>query len=226
MKNKLPDVDKLRTELYKQDPPWHIQLALVGTLILQLTLPDNFIVGPKYVMVGLEALLLLSLLTYSKQFALTKALFRRVNSLTFISLIALANIYALQQLSHLLLLGGHISDGHSLIRTAFNIFLTNIIVFSLLYWEIDGGGPLKRSLENMRDRDFLFSQMTAKEFVPAGWMPSYVDYLFLSGTNALAFSPTDTMPLTRAAKLLMLLQALVSLTTLGLVAARAVNILS
>lgn len=225
MSNNIPDVEKLKKEFYKHDPAWHVQLVLLLTLVLQLSLPVKFVAGPRYVLFALEGLLLLSLLTFSRRLAITKIIFRRVSSLTFILLIALANIYALQRLSHLLLVGGKVNDGHGLILTAFNIFLTNIIVFSLLYWEIDGGGPLRRISHDETKRDFLFTQMTAREFVSKDWVPSYIDYLYLSGTNALAFSPTDTMPLTRAAKMLMLVQALVALTTLGLVAARAVNIL-
>ncbi len=218
-------VESINAKIHQKDPIWHIQLTILVALILQITLPDKFVAGPRYVLPFLEGLLLLSLLATSQRVALLKSVLRRINIVGLIALISIANIYALQRLSHELLIGGKVSNGHALIRAAINIYLTNIIVFALLYWEIDGGGPLKRAWDNLRNRDFLFPQMTSPEFAPKNWVPRFVDYLYLSATNALAFSPTDTMPLSRAAKLLMLAQSLVSLTTLGLVAARAVNIL-
>jgi hypothetical protein len=103
--------------------------------------------------------------------------------------------------------GGRISNGHELILAAMNIYITNVIIFGLLYWEMDGGGPGQR----------LAPQMAAPKLAPKDWMPT---------TNATAFSPTDTMPLTRRMKLLMAIQATASLITIALVAARAVNILN
>jgi uncharacterized membrane protein len=112
--------------------------------------------------------------------------------------------------------GGRISNGHELILAAMNIYITNVIIFGLLYWEMDGGGPGQR----------LAPQMAAPKLAPKGWMPTFIDYLYVSATNATAFSPTDTMPLTRRMKLLMAIQATASLITIALVAARAVNILN
>ncbi len=219
-------VESINAKIRQEDPIWHVQLTILVALILQITLPDKFVAGPRYVLPFLETILLLSLLATTQRLALIKSALRRINIVGLIALISIANIYALQRLSHELLVGGKVSNGHALIRAAINIYLTNIIVFALLYWEVDGGGPLKRTWDNLRNRDFLFPQMTVPDLAPKNWIPRFVDYLYLSATNALAFSPTDTMPLSRAAKLLMLAQSLVSLTTLGLVAARAVNILS
>lgn len=213
-------------QLHAHDPIWHVQLTILAGIILQVSLPDRFAAGPRLALPILEALLLVLLSATSRRFLLVKNTLSRVNAVAVLVLIGLGNIYSLQRLSHDLLVGGRISSGRELIRTSINIYLTNIIVFALLYWTIDGGGPGERKLEQAKGRDFLFVQMTAKEFVRGHWLPTFVDYLALSGTNALAFSPTDTMPLTKRAKLLMLVQAFVALTTLGLVAARAVNILS
>lgn len=218
--------EQLNAQVHKKDPIWHVQLTILLAIILQLTLPDRFVAGPRYVLPVLEAILLLLLLRVSQRAKLLKPILRRINAVGLILLISVANIYALQRLSHELLLGGKVSNGHSLIRAAINIYLTNIIVFGLLYWEIDGGGPIKRTWDKVRGRDFLFPQMATPDLAPKEWLPSFIDYLYVSTTNATAFSPTDTMPLTRTAKLLMLVQSLVSLTTLGLVAARAVNILN
>ena len=208
-----------------EDPIWHVQLTVLLALLLQLTLPDKFVAGPRFVLPILEAFLLMSLYITSKKIRVKNLLLRKFNSITLITLIAIANVYALQQLAHQLLAGGRVADGHGLILTAINIFLTNIIVFGLLYWEIDAGGPLRRVVTDIRNRDFSFPQMQNPELAPPSWMPNFVDYLYVSATNATAFSPTDTMPLTRISKLFMLMQSLISLTTLALVASRAVNIL-
>jgi hypothetical protein len=223
--NKIRAYNINRTSL-DGDPIWHVQLIIVVALVLQLILPDKFVAGPRLVLPVLEALLLFALFLTSKHKVLSNnPILRKVNALTLVVFIGIANIYALQRLAHILLVGGQVADGHGLILTAINIFLTNVIVFGLLYWEIDAGGPAKRTLENLRDRDFSFPQMQNPELAPAGWLPNFVDYVYLSLTNATAFSPTDTMPLTRIAKVLMGTQSLVSLAVLALVASRAVNIL-
>jgi len=217
--------DHLLVQLNQNDPIWHVQLTILAVIILQLSLPDRFTVGPRFGVPFLEIILLALLTSTTRRTVIVKSLLKRINSVSVLILIGLGNMYALQRLSHDLLVGGRISNGHELIRAAINIYLTNIVVFALLYWEIDGGGPSKRVSVNLKERDFVFAQMTLKEFVPQNWLPSFIDYLALSGTNALAFSPTDTMPITKRAKLFMLVQAFVALSTLGLAAARAVNIL-
>ena len=215
----------INRQAFDEDPIWHVQLTVLFALLLQLTLPDKFVAGPRFVLPVLEAFLVVSLYVTSKKIDLGKTILRKFNSITLIVFIALANVYALQRLAHQLLIGGKVADGHSLILAAINIFLTNIIVFALLYWEIDAGGPVKRLITDIRQRDFSFPQMQNPELAPLKWMPNFVDYLYVSATNATAFSPTDTMPLTRIAKLFMLAQSLISLTAVALVASRAVNIL-
>jgi uncharacterized membrane protein len=100
-----------------------------------------------------------------------------------------------------------------------------VIVFALWYWELDRGGPAARAAARKVHPDFLFPQMTTPELVDPDWEPEFVDYLFLAFTNATAFSPTDTMPMSRWAKLAMMAQASVSVVVVALVIARAVNIL-
>ncbi len=104
------------------------------------------------------------------------------------------------------------------------IWLTNVIVFALWYWEFDRGGPAARAVARKPHPDFLFSQMTAPELADRDWEPGFVDYLYLSFTNATAFSPTDTLPMSRWAKLAMMFQSGISLITVALVVSRAVNI--
>ena len=116
-------------------------------------------------------------------------------------------------------------NGRELIVAALNIYLTNVIAFALWYWEMDGGGPGERQRIAKYEQDFLFPQHQHESYKHPDWKPTFIDYLYVSATNAMAFSPTDTMPLSRRAKLLMLVQATVSLAAIALVAARAVNIL-
>jgi hypothetical protein len=123
------------------------------------------------------------------------------------------------------LLGGHTgSSGQSLLLDAINIWGTNVIAFALWFWSIDRGGPASKGLTTVEEDDFLFPQMTIQAC--HNWSPGFTDYLYLSFTNATAFSPTDTMPLSERAKLLMMAESGISLLTLALVAARAVNILN
>ena len=125
-----------------------------------------------------------------------------------------------------LLHGGKGPSGQSLLVDAMNIWFTNIVIFALFYWNIDQNSPSARGLNPDAVPDFLFPQMGGTGDNDPDWTPGFVDYLYVSFTNATAFSPTDTMPLSPRSKLLMALEALVSLITVGLVAARAVNILS
>lgn len=207
------------------DPVWHVQLVVLLALVLQLLLPDQFVVGPRYILPVLEAVLLVALAVTTPRTGVFHSMSRRLNALTLIALISVANIYALARVVAELLATGNISNGRELILTSLNIYLTNVIIFGLWYWEMDGGGPGERRRLPHAERDFLYPQMASNK-LDKDWHPTFVDYLYVSATNATAFSPTDTMPLTRRAKLLMLVQATVSLITIALVAARAVNILS
>ena len=122
---------------------------------------------------------------------------------------------------------GHLGqNAGQLLITGAVIWLTNVAVFALSFWEFDRGGPAARAL-TLRNKlpDLLFPQMDDDRIQPANWRPQFIDYLYVSLTNALALSPTDTMPLSPTAKSIMGIQSLVSLVTIGLVIARAVNIL-
>jgi len=110
-----------------------------------------------------------------------------------------------------------------LVRDAAILWLSNILVFGLWYWELDGGGPLKRHKVNYKAVDFLFPQQASGNI--DGWTPLFVDYVFLAFNTATAFSPTDTAPLSRPAKVLMMVESLISLVVVAGLAARAINIL-
>ena len=142
-----------------------------------------------------------------------------------IAVVNAANIASLFLLIHSLLNGSKTS-GKQLILAAVGIWLTSIIVFALWYWQVDRGGPVARCRPAQPKPDLFFPQMGNPELAEPGWSPSFVDYLYVSLTNSMAFSPTDTMPLTRRVKLLMGAQSLVSLATIAIVGSRAVNILN
>jgi uncharacterized membrane protein len=149
----------------------------------------------------------------------------RVLALTLLGFTAAANGASLALLVRALLAQNAHMSGRELLAGALTVWLANVIVFALWYWELDRGGPRRREADGGGTPDFLFPQMTdAKEIMP-GWQPAFSDYLYFSSTNATAFSPTDTMPITGKAKLLMSGQSLSSFVLVVLVTARAVNIL-
>lgn len=208
----------------KLEPVWHVQAAVAVAIALQLMLSNSLSAGPKYVLAGLEILLLFILMVTPRDGKKLWSL-KRSAALMLIVTISVANIVSLILVVHGLLIGGQ-NDGHSLIASGFAIYLTNIIVFGLWYWEMDSNGIQGQSTK-VGPIDFLFPQMTPGEHVtkPGQWAPTFFDYLYVSITNATAFSPTDSYPLTHRAKALMATQSLVSLLTIALVAARAVSIL-
>ena len=210
---------------HSHDPVWHVQVAVLAAIALQLALPDRFSVGMRYVLPVIELLLVVALSITTPRERVFKSLRRRINAFLLIGLITAANGYALIQVAGQLLQHS-VSDGRGLIMAALNIYLTNIIIFALWYWEMDGGGPGERHLLKRYELDFSFPQQQNDELSHPLWKPTFADYLYVSSTNAMAFSPTDTMPLTRRAKMLMLAQSTVSLVAVALVAARAVNILT
>ncbi len=149
---------------------------------------------------------------------------RRTTSLVLTALVSVANGAAVVRLIAHLLAGAGADDAAVLLSTGAAIWTTNVIGFALWYWQFDRGGPAARARGDRDVPDFLFPQMQAKDIDPE-WEPTFVDYLYVSFTNATAFSPTDTMPLSRWTKLTMLVQSAVSLATVALVVARAVNVL-
>jgi uncharacterized membrane protein len=208
------------------EPRWPELLALLTAIGLQLVLPDRVVrgLGNRALIPALEGALIVVLLVANPGRISAEQSRLRVVGITLIALISAANVVSLTELIHALLYGSK-TTGRPLVYASVPIWLTNIIVFGLWYWELDRGGPASRQLATHRRPDFLFPQMSAPGSSP-GWAPRFLDYLYTSFTNATAFSPTDTMPLTDWAKLLMMLQSLASLVTVAVVISRAVNILS
>jgi uncharacterized membrane protein len=196
---------------------WHAELTLTVAVLLQLTISKQLQLGPKYMVAGLLVLLIVATAFTAPKRHLGKAAPHITISTLLIGLVSLANAGELALLTHALIHDSQI-PGKSLLSGAFAIFLTNIIVFGLWYWELDGPGLSGR--HTLADDQFQFPQSSKPS-----WRPAFFDYLYVSLTNSTAFSPTDTVPLTHFAKGLMSAQALIALLTVVLVTARAVNIL-
>lgn len=150
----------------------------------------------------------------------------RMAAIFLTALITAINFEALFAVLHALLYGSKGATGQTLLIDALNIWFTNVVVFALWFWNLDRGGPALRGLKREQAPDFLFPQMTGDIPGYEKWMPGFMDYVFVSFTNATAFSPTDTLPLSIRTKMLFIIESCASLLTVGLVAARAVNILA
>ncbi|TML89932.1 MAG: DUF1345 domain-containing protein [Actinobacteria bacterium] len=214
------------------EPRWLPAAAVLTAAALYVTMPSRFIGSSSVylaaVRIGIPILALALMaplaLTAPKR-RLVYSVKRRTAAIAILAVISAANAVSIVLLVHLILTGTNI-DGRQLVRAAIHIWCVNVLVFALWYWQLDRGGPMaRRDAENKVVPDFLFPQYTAPEFAPPSWQPNFVDYLYVSFTNSTAFSPTDTMPLTRWTKILMIVQSASSLLLLVMVAARAVNIL-
>jgi len=173
-----------------------VLFALVAVIGLQLGIPRAYIVVPRWPLIGLE-LSLVAVLTWLNPLRLTRS--TRLGK--YATWILLAAITLDNTLSAVLLdiriLSGEVSNKAAvLLGSGGAIFVTNIIVFGIWYWELDRGGPFARREGAGKYPDFMFPQMTERELAPPNWRPEFVDYLYVSITNAVAFSPTDTMPMT------------------------------
>ncbi len=209
----------------KPEPIWHIEVAVLIAILLQLSLSHGLVIGPKYFVAITEILLLIGLRLTATTANDSASKIRRVAGVALTAIVSFVNISSLVLVCRYLINGGSVT-GKQLIVSALAIYLTNMIVFGLWYWQLDGGGQGGRGTHRP-PVDFLFPQMSTSDKATEqyNWRPSFMDYLFISLTNGTAFSPTDALPLTHRAKFLMSIQALVSLSTVALVAARAINIL-
>ncbi|MCU1663222.1 MAG: hypothetical protein JWR58_3287 [Pseudonocardia sp.] len=204
---------------------WPVAAAIVVAIGLQVALPDNLVLFSRWLMPGLELALLIGLIIASPVRFNRESTMLRIASLILTGLLSLANAWSASLLVIGLVDGQLGQDARPLLSSGAAIWLTNIIAFAAWYWQFDRGGPAARAHARRTLPDFQFVQMQNPQLAHPDWEPQFTDYLYLSFTNATAFSPTDVMPLTRWAKLTMLVQSLVSLITVALVIARAVNIL-
>lgn len=211
---------------------WPALLCVLAAIALQVRLPGKLTVGPTWLMPALEGVLLIGLAASTPRGRVDEdhPVRRRV-AIGLIALVNTANAVSLYLLAHELL-HKHVSNGRSLILSGVSIWLTNILIFALWYWQVDRGGPANRAHHPDPTTpdgrpDWVFPEMDGGHpYTPQGWSPDFIDYLSLAVTTATAFSPTDAMPNSGRAKVLMNAQALISLVTLGLIISRAVNILS
>jgi hypothetical protein len=219
----------LAVEERLEEPRWPAAIAIAGAIVFSALLPGKLTFGPPYALPVFEAILLATLMVVAPQSRPDEPGWHRTLAICMIAVINLANVLSLAFLIDLLFNQQHNAPTATrLMLSGVLIWVTNVLVFGLWFWELDAGGPHRRLLDRAHGRrasDLLFPQMTTGDPEDAGWRPGFVDYLFVSFTTATAFSPTDTMPMSRGAKALMMCEALVSLATIGLVAARAVNII-
>lgn len=222
----------------QHEPRWHASLAVIAALILYITLPPRYTIGPVWV----APLAVLTILVPLSVLAPKRHRETRRTRFWGILLIGIVNFFNI--VSVLLLVNGffhptrtaELNSAANLLRHGLQIWFTNILVFALWFWELDGDGPDARAHANaateVKNADFLFPQMQialqAGESVPCVdplWKPQFFDYFYVAFTNSTAFSPTDTMPLSRWAKALMMLEALISLITIAIVLARSVSLI-
>jgi hypothetical protein len=196
-------------------------------VVLQRAIPQQYTIPaiPRWPLITLELLLVAVLLVINPL-----RLSRRttVGKWTMIALTAAITVdnTASALILDLNILSGRVSnDAGVLLGSGAAVFITNVIVFGIWYWELDRGGPFARRSGDNPYPDFQFPQMCDPQNAQPSWRPTFIDYLYTSYTNVVAFSPTDTMPLSRWAKVMMSLQSLVAMSTIALVIARAVNVL-
>jgi hypothetical protein len=211
------------------EPRWPIVLVLflfiVVTVVLRVVEPHREALGPDWLVPGLEIGLLAALIAANPAHLVGRARWLRPLSITLIVALLVAALLSDAILIVDLAKGSKVTkSADSLLASGALVWLGNALVFGLLYWSLDSGGPLARYRRERPHPDFAFSQQLNPELAPPGWRPRYADYLALGITTSTAFSPTDVMPMSTWAKLTMALQSLISLTVIGLVIARAVNI--
>jgi hypothetical protein len=212
-------------------------IAVLVAIALYAVLPEPLVIGPRFLIPALELALLVALVATNPLRFTRQTRWSRIASLTLSGLVVGTNLVALGLLIDDLVTAQD-TAGTSLLIAAMQVWVTNVIAFGLIYWELDRGGPVVRTKTHPREKrplaDFRFTQDETQDTVievsagsskKADWIPTFVDYLYLSTTNSSAFSPTDTMPLTSRAKILMGIQATAALITSLLVIARAVGAL-
>jgi len=205
---------------------WPMAFAVVAVLVLTVLLPRGLVAHPRWGEPIVESILLVAVIIGDPGKIDLVSPRVRALSITLISLLVVTTLWCTAQLIVELIRGGaDTQSAGALLAAGGIVWITNCLSFGLLYWELDSGGPAVRAHGLPAHPDFAFPQQLAPEIAPPGWRPRFVDYLYVGFTNATAFSPTDVMPLVPWAKLAMVLQSTVSLALLGLVIARAVNIL-
>jgi hypothetical protein len=210
--------------------------AVLLAALVQLIIPPRLVLGPVLLLPALEAVLLAVLVLGRWRVRDPHHGGLRALALTLVAIMVLATVVATARLVEVVLTGPTTVTPQELIRAGTGIWVTNVIAFALLYWEVDLGGPARRALPGADPSDtdepaglggtpdFLFPQYDSTR-IPQGWQPTFADYLYTSFTNATAFSPTDTMPTGHRTKAMMAAQSAVALITMAFLFARAINVL-
>lgn len=211
----------------KGEPRWPSTLAVVFIIGLPFVLPYRLGLGwTRWLFTAAEIVLVIALTVADPGIIDRRTDITRGLAIALTAVLVATSLYATARLVYEIVQAAPaLQNATTLLVTGGLIWLDTVITFSLLYWELDGGGPATRFLDPRPFPDLAFPQQLNPGMCPPGWRPLYLDYLYLGVTNALAFSPTDVMPLARWAKVVMGLQSLVSVVILGLVVANAVNIL-
>jgi len=209
------------------EPRWPVALAVLATLAIVAELPERIRLLPAWASYLAALVVLFPIVAV----ALTagKRPWRQIERIAVFLFFIIAAVMMLANLTNLVFAMIRRSSevgGLQLLSSSIGVWVTNVLMFALLYWQIDRSGPEARVNFGSTQPDWLFPQESAPDKgVPAGWHPTFIDYLFLAYSTATAFSTTDTVPLTARAKLLMMLESSLSLMTIAIVASRAINIL-
>jgi hypothetical protein len=199
--------------------------AVLAAMVLTVLLPNEWLLGPPWLVPAFEGALLLALIvgdpgTISKRSSILRGV-----SITLVAVLIGQSLWSTARLVDALVSGGpHANSAGPLLASGSIVWISNNIAFALLYWELDSGGAAARAYGLPAHPDLAFPQQLNPNVAPPNWRPRFIDYLYLGFTNATAFSPTDAMPLAPWAKIAMAVQASISLAILGLVVARAVNV--
>jgi hypothetical protein len=203
-------------------PRWAAVLGMIAFGLLYTELPDRVTIGPNWLLLALEGVILILVLLFS----IAKHPLR--NEITRLLIFVLLAVITIALIGGIILFvitlpNKGVSEAKLLLRTAALLWVSNVLVFALWYWEIDGGGPKKRHENGHQAADFMFPQQVNGN--DGTWAPHFIDYLFVGFTSATALSPTDTYPLTWRTKLLMMIEALNAMAILAIIVGRIVNIL-
>jgi hypothetical protein len=210
----------------KVEPRWTPALAILVVLFLLAVVPHHVQVMPVWVfhLAALAVLVVMAAVTLTP----ANTLWQRIERMLIILLavVYIANtIVELADMIGIVTLHPSKSNAFSLLSSSVAIWVANVLTFSMLYWQIDRGGPYARASKLSVKPDWLFPQAATPEDAPPDWQPLFPDYLFLGYNTATAFSPTDALPLTRRAKMLMMIESTISLLTLVIIVSRAINVL-
>jgi hypothetical protein len=205
---------------------WPMAVTLLVAMAIPLLLPARFSLGAIWLVPAVEAVLVVALIIADPGLIDRRSTVVRIISIAIVAVLVVdATGVTLRLVEDIIEGGPETNSAADLLHVGFLVWLYTIIAFAFLYWELDGGGPEARAEAPPQFPDLAFPAHLNPGIAPPGWRPTFFDYLYLGFTNATAFSPTDVMPIAHWAKLAMAVQATGSLAILGLVVARAVNIL-